>query len=81
MAEIEARILGYSIVIVPTTPHGRIIAVAGIEARFLGYSIVILPTTPHGRLITVDLVLVEIDRDDVLRVQLAYYRINYCYKS
>jgi len=32
MAEIEARFLGYSIVIVPTTPRGRINAVAGIEA-------------------------------------------------
>jgi len=27
MAEIEARFLGYSIVIVPTTPHGRLITV------------------------------------------------------
>ena len=55
---------------------------AGIEARFFSYSIVIVPTTLHGRLITVDLMLVEEDRDD-LRVQLAYCRINFwfCYKS
>jgi len=39
---------------------------AGIEVRFLGYSIVIVPTTLHGRLITVDLMLIDIDRDDDL---------------
>lgn len=37
---------------------------AGIEAIFLGYSIVIVPTTLYDRLITVDLMLVEISRED-----------------